>query len=88
MCDPCMDYSSLSPSLLLFNDSFYLIGKKVELKERLLNIIFSAHILCLNKIKMQIMANKLKIKEKIVVEKFMLRHWFVIKSKAYVIHVG
>lgn len=88
MCDPCMDYSSLALSLLLFNDSFYLIGKKVELKEWLLNISFSAHTLCLNKIKMQIMANKLKIKEKIVVEKFMLQHWFVIESKACVIHVG
>lgn len=88
MCAPCMEYSSLALSLLLFNDSFYLIVKEVELIERLLNINFSAHTLYLNKIKMQSMANKLKIKEKIVVEKFTLQHWFVIESKACVIHIG
>lgn len=65
-----------------------MIGKEVELIERILNINFSAHTLYLNKIKMRSMANKLKIKEKIVVEKFMLHHWFVIESKACVIHVG
>lgn len=79
MCAPCLEYSSLAPSLLLFNDSFYLIRKEVELIERLLNISFSVHTLYLNKIKLWSMANKLMIKEKIVVEKFMWKHWFMIE---------
>lgn len=65
--------------------SFYLIEKKATLIKRLLNILFFIHTLYVNKIKLESMTNKLKIKD---VGEFMLQYWFVRESNACGIHIG